>query len=61
MPVVQLAFTPSKEKIEWAKGLIEAFNEHQKSGKVLEQQIFYDYIMNFVFSFPRVHLHIMVK
>lgn len=30
----QNAFTPNKEKIEWAKGLIEAFEHHQKTGAV---------------------------
>ena len=30
---VQNAFTPSSEKIEWARQLIEAFDQHQKSGK----------------------------
>ena len=33
--VTQTAFTPSKERLEWALGLIQAFEEHQKSGKVL--------------------------
>jgi citrate lyase subunit beta-like protein len=32
--VTQEAFSPSKEKIEWAIGLIEAFEKHQKSGAV---------------------------
>jgi len=31
--IVQEAFTPSKTKIEWAHELIEAFTEHQQSGK----------------------------
>lgn len=30
--VTQNAFTPSKSKIEWATGLVEAFNQHQKLG-----------------------------
>ncbi|RNA40806.1 citrate lyase subunit beta mitochondrial [Brachionus plicatilis] len=30
--VCQNAFTPSQEKIEWATGLVEAFEHHQKSG-----------------------------
>ncbi|CAF0858395.1 unnamed protein product [Brachionus calyciflorus] len=30
--VCQQAFTPSKERIDWALGLIEAFDQHQKSG-----------------------------
>ena len=33
--IVQKAFSPSKQSIEWATRLIEAFQEHQKSGKVL--------------------------
>ena len=31
---VQEAFTPSPDKIQWAEQLIEAFNQHQQSGKV---------------------------
>ncbi|XP_013381030.1 citramalyl-CoA lyase, mitochondrial [Lingula anatina] len=31
--VVQTAFSPSEEQIQWATEMIEAFNEHQKSGK----------------------------
>ena len=34
VPVVQEAFSPSQEKIEWASELIKAFNDHQSSGKV---------------------------
>ncbi|XP_033635149.1 citramalyl-CoA lyase, mitochondrial-like isoform X1 [Asterias rubens] len=34
IPVVQKAFSPSPEKMEWAKALIEAFEDHQHSGKV---------------------------
>lgn len=33
--VVQTAFSPSSERIEWAEGMIRAFDEHQKIGKVL--------------------------
>lgn len=32
--ITQEAFTPSKEKIEWALGLIEAFKQNQSSGAV---------------------------
>ena len=32
--VVNKAFTPSQERIEWATQLIAAFQEHQSSGKV---------------------------
>ena len=32
--IVQNAFRPSEEKIQWAIDLIKAFDEHQKSGKV---------------------------
>lgn len=32
--IVQNAFMPNKKQIEWAVGLLEAFEEHQKSGKV---------------------------
>ena len=31
--IVQHAFTPSAEKIKWARELIEAFDIHQQSGK----------------------------
>lgn len=33
VPVVQEAFLPTKEQVEWARGLLEAFESHQKSGK----------------------------
>ncbi|XP_064089477.1 citramalyl-CoA lyase, mitochondrial-like isoform X1 [Macrobrachium nipponense] len=33
VPVVQAAFTPRPEKVEWAAGLVQAFEEHQKEGK----------------------------
>ncbi|KAL4233208.1 hypothetical protein ACF0H5_007892 [Mactra antiquata] len=33
IPIVQKAFSPSPEYIEWAKGVIHAFEEHQASGK----------------------------
>ncbi|XP_012878472.1 PREDICTED: citrate lyase subunit beta-like protein, mitochondrial [Dipodomys ordii] len=33
IPIVQEQFTPSPEKIQWAKELIAAFNEHQQLGK----------------------------
>jgi len=32
--VVQKAFMPSQDQIMWAKGLIEAFDKHDKLGKV---------------------------
>lgn len=32
IPIVQEAFSPSTEQIEWAKGLIQAFENHQSSG-----------------------------
>jgi len=32
VPVVQEAFSPTPEKIEWATELIKAFDEHQSSG-----------------------------
>ena len=34
VPIVQEAFSPAPEKIEWASKLITAFNEHQSSGHV---------------------------
>jgi len=33
IPIAQKAFLPSPEKIEWAIEVIDAFEEHQKSGK----------------------------
>jgi citrate lyase beta subunit len=33
--IVQQAFSPSKEKIEWATELVKAFEQHQSSGKVM--------------------------
>lgn len=33
IPIVQKAFSPSAEKIAWAKELIRLFNEHQNEGK----------------------------
>lgn len=32
--VVQNAFLPSAARIEWANGLLTAFNAHQQDGKV---------------------------
>ena len=34
IPVVQQAFSPSPDKVEWARELIKAFDEQQQSGKV---------------------------
>ncbi len=31
---VQEEFSPSPERVEWAKELIAAFDQHQKEGKV---------------------------
>lgn len=42
IPVVQKAFLPSEQQVEWAKGLLEAFDSHQKSGKVQFYMIIYD-------------------
>lgn len=33
VPVVQEAFSPSPQQTEWAQGLIQAFHQHQTSGK----------------------------
>ncbi|CAL1268441.1 unnamed protein product [Larinioides sclopetarius] len=33
VPIVQKTFSPSPEKVEWAKELIHLFNEHQNLGK----------------------------
>ena len=32
--IVQECFSPPAEKIEWAKELINSFEDHQQSGKV---------------------------
>lgn len=34
VPVVQASFLPSDKQIEWASGLLKAFEEHQNQGKV---------------------------
>ena len=34
VPIVRQAFSPSPEMVNWATGLIQAFHDHQKSGKV---------------------------
>lgn len=40
--VVQNAFLPSPARIEWATGLLTAFNAHQKNGKVtIMTEIYY--------------------
>lgn len=31
--IVQQAFSPSKEKIQWARELVQSFDQHQQSGK----------------------------
>ncbi|KAK7070212.1 hypothetical protein SK128_018770 [Halocaridina rubra] len=33
VPVVQAAFSPRPEKVEWAADLVKAFEEHQRAGK----------------------------
>lgn len=33
IPIIQDAFKPSKDKVEWAKELIKQWNQHQKEGK----------------------------
>ncbi|XP_052088047.1 citramalyl-CoA lyase, mitochondrial-like [Mytilus californianus] len=33
IPVVNAAFSPSKERVQWATEMIQAFDEHQKSGQ----------------------------
>jgi len=33
VPVIQEAFTPSPEKIEWATRLVDEYNKHQSQGK----------------------------
>lgn len=36
VPIVQEAFLPTKSQIEWAEGLLNSFEQHQKTGKVLK-------------------------
>lgn len=36
VPVVQEAFLPTESQIEWAKGLLKSFEDHQKTGKVFK-------------------------
>lgn len=36
IPIVQEAFLPQPNQIEWAKNLLAAFEDHQQSGKVSE-------------------------
>lgn len=45
--VAQQAFMPSKEKIEWATGLIEAFKKHQQTGAVSVNLAFYLTFINY--------------
>ncbi|CAH1245237.1 CLYBL [Branchiostoma lanceolatum] len=33
VPIVQQAFSPSPERVVWARGLIQAFQKHQQEGK----------------------------
>lgn len=35
VPIVQEAFLPNEKEIEWASGLLEAFEKHQTTGQVL--------------------------
>lgn len=32
--VVQEAFSPSDERVRWSQGIVSAFDEHKKIGKV---------------------------
>lgn len=56
VPIVQTTFLPNKKQIEWAIGLLAAFEEHQKNGKV-RRQLYYTNKINVCFYF-RVLLHI---
>ncbi|XP_066267030.1 citramalyl-CoA lyase, mitochondrial-like isoform X1 [Branchiostoma lanceolatum] len=33
VPIIQQAFSPSPERVVWARGLIQAFQQHQQEGK----------------------------
>ena len=39
IPIVHEAFSPSAEQIDWATELIKAFDEHQATGKVMNQSL----------------------
>lgn len=43
--IVQDSFLPSTERVNWARGLLKAFEEHQKDGKVIT--IFFNHIVWF--------------
>ena len=46
IPIVQEAFSPSSEQIEWATALIQAFEEHQNSGKVWLLSLSFDFFLS---------------
>lgn len=46
IPICQEAYSPSVEKIEWARQLIEGFEKHQKSGKVWSSDQFINFNNN---------------
>ena len=50
VPIVRQAFSPSPERVKWATGLIEAFHDHQKSGKVSTRVVIGCLRINFFFS-----------
>lgn len=63
--IVEAAFTPSSDRIEWATELIQGFNEHQAQGKVqwlpiLFKTFVYDYIGVQLLSKPICHAKILV-
>ena len=39
IPIVQEAFAPSLEQVEWATELIKAFEQHQTSGRVSSEVV----------------------
>lgn len=38
VPIVQRAFSPTQEQVDWATELVEAFSKHTESGKVRERE-----------------------
>lgn len=39
IPIVNTAFSPTPATVQWATEMIQAFDEHQKSGKVSQKLV----------------------
>lgn len=57
--VTHEAFSPSPAKIEWARGLVRAFDEHQHSGKVSQSLCIAR--LYHIYHISREHLPIMAR